>query len=207
VYADFLCYNTSMAQMYVPVSSEKYVKVQLETGIPRTLKKNSNLFRFGFYSRLDPKQHPCRIQIRNTRKAILDPQHCLQVDLQLTKNGQPSPCSKPALLSLIAPDDAHTRTELNFTCAPDNYGVFRYQMVDLAAVGRWVYAVRPGDSYDSLSVTVTGKAREEDGVGGHHGRRNYKDTKKNSKCRLYWCLIEFLYWRYRQLCCYFRSLL
>jgi hypothetical protein len=36
-----------------------------------------------------------------------------------------------------------------------------------------------------------------------HGRRNYKDTKS----RLYWCLIEFLDWRYSQLCLYFRPLL
>ncbi len=29
----------------------------------------------------------------------------------------------------------------------------------------------------------------------------------NPKCRLYWCLIEFLYWRYSQSCCYFRPAL
>ena len=74
-------------------------------------------------------------------------------------------CSQPATFALIAPDDAHTRTEFNFTCGADNYGVFRQQMTELAAVGRWVYNVRPGDAYDSLSVTVTGKARETDGAG------------------------------------------
>jgi hypothetical protein len=30
----------------------------------------------------------------------------------------------------------------------------------------------------------------------------YKDTK--NKCRLYWCLIEFIDWRYSQSCWYFR---
>jgi hypothetical protein len=35
-----------------------------------------------------------------------------------------------------------------------------------------------------------------------HGLINYKDT--NTKCRLYWCLIEFLDWRYSQSCWYFR---
>ena len=79
-----------------------------------------------------------------------------QVDLQLTKNGAAEPCSRPAALALIAPDDMHTRTELNFTCGPDNFGVFRHQMTELAAVGRWVYNIRPGDIYDSLSVSVTG---------------------------------------------------
>ncbi len=30
----------------------------------------------------------------------------------------------------------------------------------------------------------------------------YKDTK--TKCRLYWCIIEFIDWRYSQSCWYFR---
>jgi hypothetical protein len=88
-----------------------------------------------------------------------------QVDLQLTDKGNTVPCSQPAAISLIAPDDEHTRTNLNFTCDANNYGVYRYNLPDLAEVGRWVYTVRPGDSYDSLSVTVTGKAREADGAG------------------------------------------
>jgi hypothetical protein len=34
---------------------------------------------------------------------------------------------------------------------------------------------------------------------------NYKDTKPaNPECRLYWCLIEFTYWKYSQLCWHFR---
>lgn len=82
-----------------------------------------------------------------------------QADLQLTKNGQTAACSQPAFIALMAPDDNHTRTELDFTCDAANYGVFRYQLADLAAVGRWTYLVRPGDKYDSLAVTVTGKSR------------------------------------------------
>jgi hypothetical protein len=35
-----------------------------------------------------------------------------------------------------------------------------------------------------------------------HGLINYKDTK--TKCCLYWCLIEFIDWRYGQSCWYFR---
>jgi hypothetical protein len=35
-----------------------------------------------------------------------------------------------------------------------------------------------------------------------HGLINYKDT--TTKCRLYWCLIEFIDWRYSQSCWYFR---
>ncbi len=35
-----------------------------------------------------------------------------------------------------------------------------------------------------------------------HGLAKYKDTK--TKCRLYWCLIEFIDWRNGQLCWYFR---
>ncbi len=35
-----------------------------------------------------------------------------------------------------------------------------------------------------------------------HGLFNYKDTK--TKCRLYWCLIESVNWRYGQSCWYFR---
>jgi hypothetical protein len=31
--------------------------------------------------------------------------------------------------------------------------------------------------------------------------------KPNPKCRLYWCLIEFIYWRCSQSCWYFRPLL
>jgi hypothetical protein len=37
-------------------------------------------------------------------------------------------------------------------------------------------------------------------VGDAHRLNNYKDTK----CRLYWCLIEFIDWRYSQSCWYFR---
>jgi hypothetical protein len=36
----------------------------------------------------------------------------------------------------------------------------------------------------------------------YHGPINYKDTK--TKCRLYWCLIEFIDWRYSLSCWYFR---
>ncbi len=35
-----------------------------------------------------------------------------------------------------------------------------------------------------------------------HGLINYKETK--SKCNLYWCLLEFIDWRYSQSSCYFR---
>jgi hypothetical protein len=35
-----------------------------------------------------------------------------------------------------------------------------------------------------------------------HGLINYKDTE--TKCRLYWCLVEFIDWRYSQSCWYFR---
>ncbi len=34
-----------------------------------------------------------------------------------------------------------------------------------------------------------------------HGLINYKDT--TTKCRLYWCLIEFIDWRYSRSCWYF----
>ncbi len=36
----------------------------------------------------------------------------------------------------------------------------------------------------------------------NHGLINYKHTK--TKCRLYWCLIEFVDWKYSQSCWYFR---
>ncbi len=35
-----------------------------------------------------------------------------------------------------------------------------------------------------------------------HGLINYKDTK--TKCRLYWCLVKLIDWRYSQSCWYFR---
>ncbi len=35
----------------------------------------------------------------------------------------------------------------------------------------------------------------------YHGRRNYKDTTVNVV--IYWCLIEFIDWRYSQSCWYF----
>jgi hypothetical protein len=34
-----------------------------------------------------------------------------------------------------------------------------------------------------------------------HELINYKDTK--TKCRVYWCLIEFIDWRYSQSCWHF----
>ncbi len=36
-----------------------------------------------------------------------------------------------------------------------------------------------------------------------HGLINYKDTK--TKCRLYWCFIEFIDWRYSQSCWFFST--
>jgi hypothetical protein len=39
----------------------------------------------------------------------------------------------------------------------------------------------------------------------YHGPNIYKTP--NTKCRLYWCLIEFIDWRYSQSCWYFRPLL
>ncbi len=43
-------------------------------------------------------------------------------------------------------------------------------------------------------------------LGSRHGPNNYKDTRPY-KCRLYWCLIEFIDWRYSQSCRYFRPAL
>ncbi len=40
------------------------------------------------------------------------------------------------------------------------------------------------------------------GKGTSHRLINHKDTK--TKSRLYWCLIEFIVWRYSQSCWYFR---
>jgi hypothetical protein len=37
-----------------------------------------------------------------------------------------------------------------------------------------------------------------------HGRNNYEEP--NPKCRLYWCLIEFVDWRYTHSCWYFQPL-
>ncbi len=43
-------------------------------------------------------------------------------------------------------------------------------------------------------------------MGSHiHGRKTLKTH--NPKCRLHWCIIEFIDWRYSQLCWYFRLLL
>ncbi len=39
-----------------------------------------------------------------------------------------------------------------------------------------------------------------------HRQKNYKKTP-DPKCRLYWCLIEFIDWRYSQSCWYFRTAL
>ncbi len=39
-------------------------------------------------------------------------------------------------------------------------------------------------------------------LSSRHGLINYKDTK--TRCRLYWCLIEFIDWKYSQSCWYFR---
>ncbi len=54
-----------------------------------------------------------------------------------------------------------------------------------------LWKTRPGASYWQVPTLIL-----------THGRRNYIDKKP--KCRLYWCLIEFIDLRYSQSCWYFR---
>ncbi len=64
------------------------------------------------------------------------------------------------------------------------------------------------------SILVVRDWKGEGGRGGSQIRttsnlfrlRRYVSTS-NPKCRLYWCLIEFIDWRYSQSCWYFRPLL
>ncbi len=55
-----------------------------------------------------------------------------------------------------------------------------------------------------LPVGVGEEGRNLDAV--HHRQNNYKIKTPNPKCRLYWCLIEFIDWRYSPSCYYFRPL-
>ncbi len=56
--------------------------------------------------------------------------------------------------------------------------------------------------YYIITHTVQFSRNTTEGV--DHGLINYKDI--NTKCRLYWRLIEFIDWRYSQLCWYFRPM-
>ncbi len=67
----------------------------------------------------------------------------------------------------------------------------------------------PGDS--ALAGQAARALRSSDGGRGHPGMLTHMDEgtikTQNPKCRLYWCLIEFIDWRYSQSSWYFRPLL
>jgi hypothetical protein len=96
----------------------------------------------------------------------------VQIDIRtfhhLNSNG--SSCQQSLAISLVAPDDVHTRTNLTFRCDADNFGMFRHGLEGLAAVGRWVYVVRTAEDYAALSVLVTSKGRTEDSTEPIHTR-------------------------------------
>ncbi len=87
-----------------------------------------------------------------------------QLDLRTTAAQQKSgdDCQQNLTVSLIAPDEDHTRTNLSFRCDAENFGVFRHSLEGLAAEGRWVYLLRTEEDYASLSVLVTSKGRSDD---------------------------------------------
>jgi hypothetical protein len=87
-----------------------------------------------------------------------------QLDLRTTAAQQRSAddCQQNITVSLIAPDEDHTRTNLSFRCDAENFGVFRHSLEGLAAEGRWVYLLRTEEDYSSLSVLVTSKGRSDD---------------------------------------------
>ena len=87
-----------------------------------------------------------------------------QLDLRTTAAQQKSAddCQQNLTVSLIAPDEGHTRTNLSFRCDAENFGVFRHSLEGLAAEGRWVYLLRTEEDYASLSVLVTSKGRSDD---------------------------------------------
>jgi hypothetical protein len=88
-----------------------------------------------------------------------------QVDLRLLgQQLEGSSCQQELSVSLVAPDDDHTRTNLTFRCDANNFGVFRYNLAaeGLAGVGRWVYILRTAEDYASLSVLVSGKGSSDD---------------------------------------------
>ncbi len=59
-----------------------------------------------------------------------------------------------------------------------------------------------GPSFSVLFLFVTTSMGCINRSPTHHELINCKDTK--TKCRLYWCFIEFIDWRYSQSCWYFR---
>jgi hypothetical protein len=64
------------------------------------------------------------------------------------------------------------------------------------SVGRWIWMARENGWVGNVTVYVW--------QWHSHGPNIYKDTKPMS---FYWCLIEFINWRYSQSCWYFRPLL
>jgi hypothetical protein len=94
----------------------------------------------------------------------------VQIDVRTFHQLNGSTCQQNLSVSLVAPEDPHTRTNLTFRCDADNFGMFRYGLEGLAAVGRWVYLVRTGEDYAALSVLVTSKGRTEDSTEPIHTR-------------------------------------
>jgi hypothetical protein len=54
---------------------------------------------------------------------------------------------------------------------------------------------------DKLIANLLDLLKFENEDSYRHGLINFKDTK--TKCRLYWCLFEFVDWRYSHSCWYF----
>jgi len=61
---------------------------------------------------------------------------------------------------LVSPDDDQS-VQTKFQCDPQNFGVFRHEVPDLAQTGRWVYVITANEALESVSVKVQSKSRDE----------------------------------------------
>lgn len=63
-----------------------------------------------------------------------------QLDVR-TDSGANNECQESIDIVMIAPDAAHTATNLSFTCSPGNFGVFKHKTDGEVLQGRWIYKV------------------------------------------------------------------
>ena len=85
----------------------------------------------------------------------------LKFQLEIVKNRSASGnCREPFFIKVYNPD-LQVIIDQNFTCTTDNFGIYLYQFKDTAVAGKWQYWINTNETYDSVSVKITSKSRDD----------------------------------------------
>ena len=70
-----------------------------------------------------------------------------------------SECSQEMNITFINPNAEKSNEK--FKCSKDNFGIFNKMFEEGAPSGRWLYTIETDESFESMSIKITSKSRDE----------------------------------------------